>query len=145
MSLVVNQSNDRLADLIEELIDNINEALEGTTPAEVINELGGAMPRISVNVPKSEPRIEVNVPQMAAPAVNITPPQVTVNPRVSIAAPEMKAPDVHVTAPAVTVNPPKVTVEAPKVTIEHNGAKSWTFNVKRNKDGLIETITAKPS
>lgn len=144
MPVINNEGDNRLADLLEELIDNINDALDNTTPAEVVNELAGAMPKISVNVPQQPPpTVQVNVPespQQQQPAVNVAPPQVTVTPKISL-KPEIhvspKTPEVHVSAPNVTVNPPKVTIES-------NCAKAWVFKVARDNAGRIETITATP-
>jgi hypothetical protein len=138
---IVGPQQDRIADLLEELIDKLDQ---NGAPAEMVGGMEGGTPNIRVIVPKAEPpTVNVAAPEMTAPAVNVAPPQVTVTPKITV-TPEVKAPAVHVTAPAVTVNPPQVTVEAPHVTVQNSSAKSWTFKVTRTKEGYIETITATP-
>lgn len=145
---IVGVQQDRIADLLEELIDKIDS---NGSPAETIGGMEGGTPNIRVIVPKAEPPVvNVAAPEMAAPAVNVAPPQVTLKPQITV-TPEIKAPSVHVAAPNVTVNPPSVkveapnvTVQAPAVTVEGSKVKSWSFKVSRNKEGLIESITATP-
>lgn len=54
---------------------------------------------------------------------------------------EAPPPTIHVNPTSVTVPPPTVNV-APTVTPARG---SWLFTVSRDRDGYIETITAKPS
>jgi hypothetical protein len=144
---IVGESQDRVVELLEELVDRIDE---NGSPANVT---GGNGQPIRVIVPKADPPV-VNVtapasPAQAPPTVNVAAPEVTVKPQITV-TPNIETPDVHVSAPTVNVEAPKVTVEAPnvtvepKITVEGSKARSWTFSVKRNKDGFIETITATP-
>jgi hypothetical protein len=145
---IVGESQDRVVELLEELVDRIDE---NGSPANVT---GGNGQPIRVIVPKADPPV-VNVtapasPAQAPPTINVAAPEVTVKPQITV-TPKIETPDVHVSAPTVNVEAPKVTVEAPnvtvepKITVEGSKARSWTFTVKRTKEGFIEKIIASPS
>lgn len=54
----------------------------------------------------------------------------------------IKAIDVNVTTAAPVVNIPKQTIEIPKVVLPEP-LREWTFEVNRNRNGYIESITAR--
>lgn len=107
-----------MADLLEELTEVLVSHF--SERAEPIN-----LTLDKIHVPP--PVVNVSTPPAPQPIINLDP------------VIKMTAPSVHVPAPVVHVPAPVINVDVPALP------KSWTFTVQRNKDGLIQTMTAKPS
>jgi hypothetical protein len=121
MPSIGSDNHDRMCGLIEELIEKFEEHLDSESEPPVVKIEHLDMPPPTIHMGK----LSVPPPVVNVEAAKVNVPAPIVNFEVAAAQVKVPAPIVN-----VTTAPPDV--------------RSWTFTVKRDAEGRIQTIDANP-